>query len=97
MRSGKKVAEKELARDVGDPRALVTALDAGASMLDELSVFDARGAGGFASAAVEAFVDVIHESVADLRFRLGLAVELALEDVEHLLDAPAGRIRFEIP
>ena len=97
MRSGKKIAKKEVARYVSEPGAFVTALDASARMLDQLSVLDAGGAGGFAGAAVEAFVNVIHESVADLRFRLLLAAELALENVEHLLDAAARRIRFEVP
>ena len=97
MRSGKKIAEKEVARNVSEPGALVTAFDAGARMLDQLSVLDAGGAGGFAGAAVETFVNVIDESVADLCFVLRLAAELRLENVEHLLDAAAGRVRFEIP
>jgi hypothetical protein len=82
---------------VGEPGALVTTLDAGACILDQLSVLDAGGAGSFAGAAVEALVDVIDESVADLRFRLRLAVKLVLENMKHLTNAAARRIRFEIP
>ncbi|HYY72316.1 MAG TPA: hypothetical protein VE778_01860 [Candidatus Bathyarchaeia archaeon] len=97
MRGREKIAEKEVARDMSEPRALVTALDAGARVLDQLSVLHAGGTGGFTGATVKAFVDVIDESVADWRFRLRLAVELALENVKHLTNAATGRIRLEIP
>ena len=36
-------------------------------MLDELAVLDAGGAGGFAGAAVEAFVDVLDEGFGDFQ------------------------------
>ena len=97
MGSRKKITEKEVARDVSEPRTLITELDSGARMLDELSVFNSGGAYGFTRAAVEAFVDVIYESVADGRFRLRLAAQLALENLKHLPNAAARRIRFEIP
>ena len=89
MRIGEQLAEDEVARDAEDPRALVVALDAGAGVLDEFSIFHTRGAGGFAGAAVEAFVDMIDEGIGD-----GLLVQL---DVYHLVDAAARRIGFEIP
>jgi len=66
-----KFAECEIARDAGEERALVVALDEGAGVLDEHTVFDRRGAGGFAGAAVEAFVDVLDEGFCDLRARGG--------------------------
>ena len=56
-----KFAEGEIARDAGEERALVVALDERAGMLDEFAVLDGGGAGGFAGAAVEAFVDVLDE------------------------------------
>src|SRR5207245_6464118 len=59
MRSGEQVAENKIARDAREPGALVVAFDASASVLNELTVFDAGGAGSFASAAVETFIDVI--------------------------------------
>src|SRR5580692_8040360 len=84
-----KPPEREIARDAAEERALIVALDEGAGVLDELAVLDAGGAGGFAGAAVETFVDVIDEGVGDgLLFRL---------DVDHLVDAAAGGIGFEIP
>jgi hypothetical protein len=58
-------------------------------VLDELAVLDAGGAGGFAGAAIEAFVNVIHERIGD--------GEIAELDVNHLVDASARGIRFEIP
>ena len=55
-----------MARDAGEERALVVALDERAGVLDELAVLDGGGAGGFAGAAVEAFVDVLDEGFCDL-------------------------------
>src|SRR5229473_5143325 len=54
MRLREKVPENEIARGAGEPGARIVALDARAGVLDEFSIFDAGGAGGFASAAVEA-------------------------------------------
>ncbi len=79
MRIGEQVPENEIARDAGEPGAGIVALDAGAGVLDEFSIFDAGRAGGFAGAAVEAFVDVVDERIGD-----GLLVQL---DVDHLMDA----------
>jgi hypothetical protein len=89
MRFGKKVPENKIARGAGKPGARIVAFDARAGVLDEFSIFDSRGAGGFASAAVEAFVDVIDEGIGE-----GLVVQL---DVDHLVNAAAGRIGLEIP
>ena len=97
MRSAEKVAEEKITNEVSKPGALVIALDTGTGMLDEFSVLDAGGAGGFASAAVETFVNVIDERVGDVRGRLSMAGELALGDVDHLVDTAARRIGFEIP
>ena len=62
---GKKFAEGDVAQDAREERALVVALDERAGVFDELAVFDDGGAGGFAGAAVEAFVDVIDEGFGD--------------------------------
>ena len=69
----------------------------GARVLDESPVRNAGGAGGFTGAAVEAFVNVIDEPFADTRFPLCLAAGFALENMEHLLDAAARRVRLQIP
>ncbi len=63
----KKFAECEIARDAGEERTLVVALDERAGVLDEHAVLNGRRAGGFAGAAVEAFVDVLDEGFCDLR------------------------------
>ncbi len=89
MRLGKEVPENKIARGAGEPGAGIVAFDVRAGVLDEFSIFDTGGAGSFASAAVEAFVDVIDEGVGD-----GLLVEF---DLDHLVDAAAGRIGFEVP
>ena len=89
MRIGKQMAEDEIASDASEPRALIVALDACAGVLDEFAVFDAGGAGSFAGAAVEAFINVVDEGVGD--------TDVSLLDVDHLVDAAAGRIGFEIP
>src|SRR6266704_3309132 len=52
-RTGEQNAENEIARD------------ARAGVLDEFAVLDAGGAGGFAGAAVQAFVDVIDKGAGD--------------------------------
>jgi len=89
VRLGEKVPENKVARGADEPGAGIVALDARAGVLDEFSIFDAGGAGGFAGAAVEAFVDVIDEGFGD-----GLLVQL---DLDHLVDAAAGRIGLEVP
>ena len=63
----------------------------------QLAVFDAGRAGGFAGAAVKTFVDVIDEGVRDWRGSLPSAGKTALRNVDHLADAPARRIGFEVP
>jgi len=97
MRGGEKVPENEIARDTSEPGALVVAFDASAGVLDELAVFDAGGASSFASAAVETFIDVIDEGIADGDGRRRMVIQVTLKDVDHLVDAAAGRIGFEIP
>ena len=89
MGFGEKVPENEIARGAGEPGAGIVAFDVRAGVLDEFSIFDAGGAGSFASAAVEAFVDVIDE-----RFGDGLVVQF---DLNHLVNAATGRIGFEVP
>ena len=81
--------EDEAARDAREKRTLIVSLDAGTSEFHELSVLDAGGACGFAGAAVEAFIDVVDEAGGDGLF--------AVFHVNHLLDAPAGRVGFQIP
>ena len=81
--------EKEVPRGAGEPGAGIVALDARAGVLDEFSVLDSRGAGGFASATVEAFVDVLDKGIGD-----GLLVQL---DLDHLVDAAARRVGFKTP
>ena len=66
-------------------------------MFDEFPVLDAAGAGGFAGAAVQAFVDVIDEGIGDRRRCVRLAGEFVLGDVDHLLDTAARGVGFEIP
>ena len=66
-----KFAEGEVARDAGEERALIIALDERAGVLDEFAVLDGGWAGGFAGAAVEAFVDVLDERFCDLRLGRG--------------------------
>jgi hypothetical protein len=91
-------AKHEIASEPGKHRTLVVALDAGAGVLDELAVLDAGGAGRFAGAAVEAFVDVVDEGrsdgeVASLEFARGLI----LRDAHHLVDAAAWGVGLEVP
>src|SRR6266567_4581984 len=64
-RTGEQSAENEIARDASDPGAGIFAFDARAGVLDEFAVLDAGGAGGFASAAVQAFVNVIDKGAGD--------------------------------
>ncbi len=89
MRFGEKMPENKVARGAGEPGAGIVAFDVRAGVLDEFSIFDAGGAGSFASAAVEAFVDVVDEGFGD-----GLLVQL---DLDHLVNAAARRIGFEVP
>ena len=89
MRIREQPPEDVVACDTRDPGTLAVLLDECASVFDELAVLDAGGAGGFAGAAVETFVNVIHERIGD-----GKVAEL---DVNHLVDATARGIGFEIP
>ena len=89
VRIGEQVPENEVARDASEPGAGIVALDARAGVLDEFSIFDPGGAGGFTGAAVETFVDVVDEGIRD-----GLLVQF---DMNHLMDAAARRIGFEVP
>ena len=88
VRIGEQVPENEVARDASEPGAGIVALDARAGMLDEFSIFDPGGARGFAGAAVETLVDVVDEGIGD-----GLLVQF---DVNHLMDAAARRIGFQV-
>ncbi len=97
MRIGEQMAEDEITHDAIKPRTLVIVLDACARVFDEFAVFDTGRAGGFAGAAVEAFVDVIYKGIGDGDVSLKFVMELALRDVDHLVDASAGGIGFEIP
>lgn len=97
MRSAEEMTKEKIADELGEPRAPVIALNAGAGMLDESSILDARGTGGLASAAVEAFIDVVDEGIRNGRGGVGMIGELALRDVHHLVDAATRRIGFEIP
>jgi hypothetical protein len=97
MGSRKELLENEVPGRASEPGALVTAFDAGARVLHQFSVFHARRAGRLASAAVEAFVDVIDEAIGDAGFPGRLAADFSLKNVEHLLDAASRRIRLEIP
>jgi hypothetical protein len=101
----KQFAKNKLARDASEERPPVVALDDGAGVFHELAVFDGGRAGSFAGAAVEAFVDVIDERSGDRSAsgcgghgitpptgrRLGLRGlgELALRDLDHLVDSAA--------
>lgn len=97
MGIGEQMTENEITRDAIKPGALVIALDASASVFNEFAVLDAGGAGGFASAAVEAFVDVIDKGIGDGDVSVDFVVELALRDANHLVDAAARGIGLEIP
>src|SRR5260370_25385278 len=57
MGSGEKLLEKEVACGASDPGALVRALNARTGVLHQFPVFDTGGAGRFAGAAVETFVE----------------------------------------
>jgi hypothetical protein len=85
----KQMTKDETAHSAGEKWATVAALDFCARVFDELAVFHARGAGGFAGTAVEALVNVLDEGIGD-----GLMVQF---DVNHLADAPARRICFKVP
>lgn len=108
----KQLPKREVAKDAREDRAFVVALDESAGVFDEFAVFDDRGACGFAGAAVEAFVDVIDEGLGDWGVRVGAVCgrrgdglcvsgadvgEIGLRDVDHLVDAAARGIGFEIP
>ena len=62
---GEQVVEDKIAENAGEPGTLVLEIDARAGVLDEFAVLNAGGAGGFAGAAVEAFVDVVDEGAGD--------------------------------
>ncbi len=65
--------EDEVTREAGEEGALVVALDARAGVFDQLAVFDAGGAGGFAGAAIETFINVIDERIGDGEFIMHIA------------------------
>ena len=94
-----------MARDASEEGPPVVALDDGAGVFDELAVLDGGRAGSFAGAAVETFVDMIDERSGDRSAtrcggygiapatarRLGPRGlgELALRDLDHLVDSAA--------
>ncbi|GAC1618915.1 MAG: hypothetical protein NVS9B13_07430 [Candidatus Acidiferrum sp.] len=75
-RKGEQMSKDQIAREAGEKWTRIVACDFGASVFHEFAVFDAGGAGGFAGAAVEAFVDVL-----DKGLREGLVAEF---DVKQL-------------
>ena len=85
----KQMAINEAAGDARGKRTAIILFDLRAGGFDELAVFHARGAGGLASAAIEALIDVLDKEVAER--------QAALIDQNHLADAPARRIGFEAP
>ena len=83
----KNFAEEELPQKPGEWRPFVISFDLPPRRLHQLSILDARRAGSFASATIQAEVDVPHEALAQrqpARFHLN-----------HLVDAPARRIHFQ--
>ena len=112
VRIREQCSEHKVARDPVEERALVIAFDEGAGVFDELAVFDGGRAGGFAGAAVEAFIDMLDERIGDRcveagtdgselptvrRFWLLDFGDLALRDMDHLMDAAARGIGFQVP
>jgi len=89
--------EDEIARETRKKWALVIAFNARSGVLDELAVVHAGGAGGFASAAVEAFVDVIDEAGGDGHSFLRRVGDGGLLDADHLADTSARRVRLQVP
>ena len=61
----KQLAVNEIANQARAARTFIVASDLGARELDQFAVFDAGGAGGFASSAIEAAVDVRDETFAE--------------------------------
>ena len=86
---GEQVPENEVARDASAPGAGIVALDGRAGVFDEFSIFDRGRSGGFAGAAIETFVYGVDEGIRD-----GLLVQF---DMNHLMEAAAWRIGFEVP
>src|SRR5271167_2839137 len=91
------MTENKIALEARKERAAVIAFDAGAGVLDEFAVAHAGGAGGFAGAAVEAFVDVIDEAGGDGEGLLLGVGDGGLLDADHLADASARRIGLKVP
>ena len=89
IRIWKQAPIDEIARETREERALIFVLDAGACVFDQSSVPDSGRAGGFAGAAVEAFVNMLDEWFGDGEF--------TLLNKKHLANAPTGRIRFKMP
>lgn len=81
--------ENKSARGLGEPRAFVLCLDARPRMLDQLSELDTGRAGGFARAAIQAFVDVVDEDAGKR--------QLSFVHQNHLADSASGRIGFQLP
>lgn len=94
---GKQLAKNEIASEAGGEGALVVTFDASAGVFDEFSVLDAGGASSFTGTAVEAFVDVIDEGIGDGSRGVSLASEFVLGYGDHLLNAAARRVGFQIP
>jgi hypothetical protein len=110
---GKQTAKDQPARQTGEEGALVVALDDGAGVLDELAVLDCGRTHGFAGTAVEAFVNVIDKGSGDgapalcgdgsgsgraaRRISGAVSGEIGSGDMNHLVDAAAGRVGLEIP
>jgi hypothetical protein len=81
------LAEEKLPQKPGEWRPLVVSFYLPPRSFHQLSVLDTRWAGSFASATIEAEVDVPHEALTQsqpARFHLN-----------HLVDPPARRIHFQ--
>jgi len=86
---GKQALKDDVTCESREERALVFGFNARAGVFDEFAVFHAGGAGGFASAAIEAFINVADETFGERQF--------AVAYQNHLANATAGRIAFKMP
>ncbi len=88
-RVGEQAAEHKIARHAGEKWPPVILLDLRARRFHQLAVFDARGAGRLARAAIEALIDMLYEGIAER--------QAALVHQHDLADSSARRIGFEAP
>src|ERR1700686_1184092 len=64
-RVGKQLAKNNIPRGTREKWTPVILFDLGARGFHQLAVFDARGARGFTSAAIQALVDMLYEGIAE--------------------------------